>query len=100
MDSMLRDYIRHANRCHVLAHAAPTEAIRVFLRRIARQYEREAGLAQRAFQCVVEQRTYRQGRVPVEPTFNERAGGASLCARRSMMRLCQTKMELVWYFSL
>ena len=54
MDSMLRDYIRHANRCHVLAHAAPTEAIRVFLRRIARQYEREAGLAQRAFQCVVE----------------------------------------------
>ena len=54
MDPMLRDYIRRANHCHVLVGAAPTEAIRVFLLRIARQYEREAGLAQRAFQCVVE----------------------------------------------
>jgi hypothetical protein len=54
MDPVLRDYIRHANRCHVLAHVAPTEAIGAFLRRIARQYEREAGLAQRALQCVVE----------------------------------------------
>ena len=51
---MLGDYIRHANRCHVLAHAARTETIRVFLLRIARQYEREAGLAQRALQCVIE----------------------------------------------
>jgi hypothetical protein len=54
MDSMLRDYVRHANRCHVLAHAAPTERIRLLLLRIARQYEREAGLVQRAFQCVIE----------------------------------------------
>ena len=81
MDSMLRDYIRHANRCHVLAHAAPTEAIRVFLRRIARQYEREAGLAQRAFQCVVESKE------PIDkaefllnrPSTNAQAGLA--CAR-------------------
>jgi hypothetical protein len=54
MDSMLRDYVRHANRCHVLARAAPTERIRLLSLRIARQYEREAGLVQRAFQCVIE----------------------------------------------
>jgi hypothetical protein len=54
MDLTIKDYIRHAARCHELAHAAPTEALRAFLLRIARQYEREAGLAQRAFQCVVE----------------------------------------------
>ena len=54
MDPRLRGYIRRANRCHELAHAAPTEAIRTLLVRIARHYEREAGLAQRTFQCVVE----------------------------------------------
>ena len=54
MDPRLRNYIRRANRCHELARAAPTEAIRALLVRIARHYEREVGLAQRTFQCVVE----------------------------------------------
>jgi hypothetical protein len=59
----------HRDRCLDMAEMAPTEAIRTKLLSVARLYEIEANLVNRARQCIADSKGIdRRGRITVKPT--------------------------------